>query len=153
MSGNPSKDLSASTAGFQGRCVQRIASEMCSPPPLGVFWNVFMKTGGRLGLGMTGENVFFDKSSIWKIWSALNTRLGVPLNLSKVDYSWKVRIISLIDDKIALRRFFGLLSIRGGCIAVYGTGGPVIRAGQLHICNPHLLFRDKCRAAAVAELG
>ena len=152
MSGNPSKDLSASTAGFQGRCVQRIASEMCSPPPLGVFWNVFMKTGGRLGLGMTEGKCF-----LWQILNLENMicfeyQTWRSVELVKSLLHLRKRIMSLIDDKIALRRFFGLLSIRGGCIAVYGTGGPVIRVGQLHICNPHLLFRDKCRAA-MPELG
>ena len=93
-----------------------------------VFWNVFMKIENRWEAGTDDdrENVFFDKSSIWKIWSAPNTRLGVPLNLSKVYYSRKIRIISLIDDKIALRHFFGLLSIRGAVYAVYGTGGRLL---------------------------
>ena len=48
-------------------CLQRIASEMCCWVFSEMFlWNQ-VKTGGRLGLAMTGGNVFFDNSSIWKI--------------------------------------------------------------------------------------
>ena len=63
-------------------CLQRIASEMCCWVFSEMFlWNQ-VKTGGRLGLAMTGGNVFFDNSSIWKIWSPLNIWLGTRFNWS-----------------------------------------------------------------------
>ena len=69
-----------------------------------------------------------------KMFSLTNPQSGKYdlLRIPDLAFGWTyqkfttAKIISLIDDKIVLRRFFGLLSIRGAVYAVYGTGGRLL---------------------------
>ena len=106
----PAKIYPLRQLGFK-ELLQRCVHRRCS----GCFLKCFHEkeeTGGRLGLPMTG-----------KMFSLTNPQSGkydLPpiqdLNLSKVYYSWKMRIIPLIGDKIALRHFLDFCPSRGGCI-------------------------------------
>ena len=137
---------------FDSRVSEEMYSENC-------FRNVFTGSAGCLQKcfsrkrGNRWEAGTVDDRGKCFLWQILNLENMICFESE----TWTFKSLFQLKNKDItsnrIETFFWTFVHQGGCICCIWDRRPVIRAGQLHICNPHLLFRDKCRAAALAKLG